>query len=103
MKQIFMFIVSMLCLSLDRFQAFAWTCFRYSDGTMSMTVGKVEEQVFEANKLQQNGHEHSKSEELQLEDISDNNNDEVIFSDIFSHVGVSKCRSCKKLRRSLAR
>lgn len=55
-----------------------------SDGTMSTTVGKVEEQVSDVNKPQQNGHEHNKNEELQLEDINDNNNDEVIFSDIFS-------------------
>ncbi|XP_071560079.1 monocarboxylate transporter 12 isoform X2 [Temnothorax nylanderi] len=44
---------------------------------MSTTVGKVEEQVSDASKPQQNGHER-KSEELQLEDVNDNNNDETI-------------------------
>lgn len=89
----------MISASVER-NDFKWcferTCFRYSDGTMSTAVNKVEEQV-SASKPQQNGHERNKSEELQLEDMNDNNNDEVIFRDIFLRVGVSKCRSCKKI------
>lgn len=45
---------------------------------MSMTIAnKTEEQIFDASKLQQNGRNCNKIEELQLEDINDNNNDEV--------------------------
>ena len=68
---------------------------------MSTTVDKVDDQISDANKPQQNGHENNKSEELQLEDVNDNNNDEVIFRDIFSRVGASKCRRCKKSCRML--
>ncbi|XP_018047910.1 PREDICTED: monocarboxylate transporter 10 isoform X2 [Atta colombica] len=45
---------------------------------MSTTVDKVDDQISDANKPQQNGHENNKSEELQLEDVNDNNNDETI-------------------------
>lgn len=45
---------------------------------MSTTIAnKTEEQIFDASKLQQNGRNCNKIEELQLEDINDNNNDEV--------------------------
>lgn len=66
------------------------------------TVDKVDDQISDASKPQQNGHETNKSEELQLQDVNDNNNDEVIFRDIFSRVGASKCRKCKKSRRVLS-
>ncbi|KAL0106927.1 hypothetical protein PUN28_015444 [Cardiocondyla obscurior] len=45
---------------------------------MSAAVGNEEEHASDASKLQQNGLEHNKGEELQLEDINDNNNDETI-------------------------
>ncbi|XP_029662200.1 monocarboxylate transporter 14 isoform X4 [Formica exsecta] len=46
---------------------------------MSTTIAnKTEEQIFDASKLQQNGRNCNKIEELQLEDINDNNNDETI-------------------------
>ncbi|XP_029662198.1 monocarboxylate transporter 14 isoform X2 [Formica exsecta] len=52
----------------------------YLNGTtMSTTIAnKTEEQIFDASKLQQNGRNCNKIEELQLEDINDNNNDETI-------------------------
>lgn len=94
---IYVYCIDMISIFVERNDfkwRFVWTCFRYSGGRMSTTVSKVEEQISDASKPQQNGHER-KNEELQLEDINDNNNDEVIFRDIFLRVGVSKCRTAK--------
>jgi len=99
------YVASMLYLfSLNRFHfkwRFARTCYRYSDGTMS-TTDKVDEQISDASKPQKNGHERNKSEELQLEDINDNNNDEVIFRDIFSRVGAEKSRRVRSFAWQLS-
>ncbi|XP_029662199.1 uncharacterized protein LOC115234926 isoform X3 [Formica exsecta] len=60
--------------------AYATRDYTYLNGTtMSTTIAnKTEEQIFDASKLQQNGRNCNKIEELQLEDINDNNNDETI-------------------------
>jgi len=66
------------------------------------TTDKVDEQISDASKPQKNGHERNKSEELQLEDINDNNNDEVIFRDIFSRVGAEKSRRVRSFAWQLS-